>query len=165
MSFPFPPTKTNTNNIPTSSFFDRSSEATGNDFFIEQGGDIAVNNFGDLELLSGSKLITQSLLRRIYTAKIGYARFVRSSGGGVELVNEDYASSLYDRLSSGRTSENDHAALEKLIESVSKERRVKLINFGIESSYMQPNALSLSITYSILGETDLKTLGLVLQAP
>lgn len=139
-----------------STIYPRSSEASGVDFVIERLGDLATTPQGDLALTTGSDLITQALLRRLYTPTYGYKRWVRTATGMVEL-DSDYADPIFDYLSTPLT-ETARLEIERVVRrAASADDRIEVVNTIIEpiDGSAALNTVRLTVLYRIKSEPEL----------
>lgn len=141
--------------------YGRSSKATGTDFTFEALGDIKVSSTGDFALISGTDLITQALVRRIYTSVGSYARWVRLAEG-VSYLDEDYGSPLPELLSSSSLSSNKELVRRKLRQALEEEKRIVLNDVSVVPTNNQSSTVHFYVSYAILGEEQLYALNYVI---
>lgn len=117
------------------------------DLLLEPLNDLVVSN-GDLAVTSGVNTVVQSLLRRLYTPPHGYKRWVASTAFGLELLNSQYADSVYYHLSSPNTTSTSKEIASALYSCVQQDRRLKILSVEqLDSS--SSNTVSIKIQYQL----------------
>lgn len=159
---PFPDGPTNPSLVFRRTDYFRDSASTGRDLTWEVLGDFKVSRSGDFETIEGADLVTQALLRALYTPEYGYRRWVRTATGPVE-VDSTYGNKAYRYLSQPSSPRTPEKVRDAVFEAASNDPRINVQQVTVFPD--QLGRLRLQMTYTIKGAEDLKNLDLVLKAP
>lgn len=137
----------------------------GFDVLIDlEEGDLAHTAGGDLQLIDGGASIFQALARRISTTYNGYRRYIRTSGGLVEIdPAPTYGSRLPDFLSAPNESLRQDESLDtEVFESADRDERIQPLLASVQHGVPTSNEVNIDLRYRILFDQTLETLNLTL---
>jgi hypothetical protein len=147
-----------------SSAYPRSVEGTGQDLSWTPGQDLQVGRSGDFVYQSGSDLITQALLRRLYTPPEGYRRWVRDVRG-LRLADVNYANEAYRYLAAPLPEKHLAELRDAVWNCARQEARIEVLRLTVQPSPVQAAKVEMDLFYRIRGEEELRRMNHLLVSP
>lgn len=123
----------------------------GADFELSMEGDLKIDNLGRLIYSQSEDTLRSSLIRRISTTPLGYARYVHTSTES-KVLNEDYGSTANLRI--GDSYPNMEELESIAIDTAAKDTRIENVSafFDQNNSRYSNGAVALELVYSIKPE-------------